>query len=128
MKVLGRQIRIIFFVAKIIKAEKHPNADKLKLCDVDIGSGKIVKVICGASNARDGLITVYAGPGAIIPKNQLKIKVTNIRGIDSYGMLCSESELGLSDESQGITELDSKNLKLEVVILKIIASQQLIYL
>ena len=100
-----------FFVAKIIKAEKHPNADKLKLCDVDIGSGKIVKVICGASNARDGLITVYAGPGAIIPKNQLKIKVTNIRGIDSYGMLCSESELGLSDESQGITELDSKKFK-----------------
>ena len=100
-----------FFVAKIIKAEKHPNADKLKLCDVDIGSGKIVKVVCGASNARDGLLTVYAGPGAIIPKNQLKIKVTNIRGIDSYGMLCSESELGLSDESQGITELDLKKFK-----------------
>lgn len=100
-----------FFVAKIIKAEKHPNADKLKLCDVDIGSGKIVKVVCGASNARDGLLTVYAGPGAIILKNQLKIKVTNIRGIDSYGMLCSESELGLSDESQGITELDSKKFK-----------------
>jgi len=100
-----------FFVAKIIKAEKHPNADKLKLCDVDIGSGKIVKVVCGASNARDGLLTVYAGPGAIIPKNQLKIKVTNIRGIDSYGMLCSESELGLSDESQGIAVLDLKKFK-----------------
>jgi phenylalanyl-tRNA synthetase beta chain len=97
-----------FLVAKIIKAEKHPNADKLKLCDVDIGSGKILKVVCGASNARDGLLTVYAGPGAIIPKNQLKIKVTNIRGVDSYGMLCSESELGLSVESEGITELDSK--------------------
>jgi len=100
-----------FLVAKIIKAEKHPNADKLKLCDVDIGSGKTLKVVCGASNARDGLLTVYAGPGAIIPKNQLKIKVTNIRGIDSYGMLCSESELGLSDESLGITELDSKKFK-----------------
>ncbi len=100
-----------FLVAKIIKAEKHPNADKLKLCDVDIGSGKILKVVCGAANARDGLLTVYAGPGAIIPKNQLKIKVTNIRGVDSYGMLCSESELGLSDESQGITELDSKKFK-----------------
>ena len=100
-----------FLVAKIIKAEKHPNADKLKLCDVDIGSGKILKVVCGASNARDGLLTVYAGPGAIIPKNQLKIKVTNIRGVDSYGMLCSESELGLSDESQGISELDSKRFK-----------------
>jgi phenylalanyl-tRNA synthetase beta chain len=101
-----------FLVAKIIKAEKHPNADKLKLCDVDIGSGKILKVVCGASNARDGLLTVYAGPGAVIPKNQLKIKVTNIRGVDSYGMLCSESELGLSDESQGITELDSKKFKI----------------
>jgi phenylalanyl-tRNA synthetase beta chain len=101
----------LFLVAKIIKAEKHPNADKLKLCDVDIGSGKILKVVCGASNARDGLLTVYAGPGAIIPKNQLKIKISNIRGVDSYGMLCSESELGLSDESQGITELDSKKFK-----------------
>jgi phenylalanyl-tRNA synthetase beta chain len=100
-----------FLVAKIIKAEKHPNADKLKLCDVDIGSGKILKVVCGASNARDGLLTVYAGPGAIIPKNQLKIKVTNIRGVDSFGMLCSESELGLSDESLGITELDLKKFK-----------------
>jgi phenylalanyl-tRNA synthetase beta chain len=100
-----------FLVAKIIKAEKHPNADKLKLCDVDIGSGKILKVVCGASNARDGLLTVYAGPGAIIPKNQLKIKVTSIRGVDSYGMLCSESELGLSVESEGITELDSKKFK-----------------
>jgi phenylalanyl-tRNA synthetase beta chain len=102
----------LFLVAKIIKAEKHPNADKLKLCDVDIGSGKILKVVCGAPNARDGLLTVYAGPGAIIPKNQLKIKITNIRGADSYGMLCSESELGLSDESQGITELDSKKFKI----------------
>jgi len=100
-----------FLVAKIIKAEKHPNADKLKLCDVDIGSGKTLKVVCGASNARDGLLTVYAGPGAIIPKNQLKIKATNIRGVDSYGMLCSEFELGLSDESLGITELDSKKFK-----------------
>jgi phenylalanyl-tRNA synthetase beta chain len=100
-----------FLVAKIIKAEKHPNADKLKLCDVDIGSGKILKVVCGATNARDGLLTVYAGPGAIIPKNQLKIKVTNIRGVDSYGMLCSESELGLSDQNQGIAELDSKKFK-----------------
>ncbi|MSP06572.1 MAG: phenylalanine--tRNA ligase subunit beta [Candidatus Fonsibacter sp.] len=100
-----------FFIAKIIKTEKHPNADKLKLCDVDIGSGKILKIVCGASNARDGLLTVYAGPGAIIPKNQLKIKVTNIRGVDSYGMLCSEAELGSSDESQGIIELNSKKFQ-----------------
>ena len=57
-----------FKVAKILKAEKHPNADKLKLCDVDIGSGNLVKVVCGAQNARDGLFAVYAPPGAIIPK------------------------------------------------------------
>ena len=54
-----------FIICKIIKALKHPNADKLKLCDVDIGSGKLVKVVCGAQNARDGLFAVYAPPGAV---------------------------------------------------------------
>ena len=94
-----------FVVAKIIKAEKHPNADRLRVCDVDIGSGKPVKVVCGALNAKDGLITIYAPPGAIVPKNQMKLVVSKIRGVTSYGMLCSESELNLSDESDGITEL-----------------------
>jgi phenylalanyl-tRNA synthetase beta chain len=97
-----------FVVAKIIKAEKHPNADRLRVCDVDIGSGKPVKVVCGAPNAKDGLITIYAPPGAIVPKNQMKLVVSKIRGVTSYGMLCSESELNLSDESDGITELSSK--------------------
>ncbi len=101
-----------FLVAKIIKAEKHPNADKLKLCTVDLGSGKKSNVVCGASNARDGLLTVYAGPGAVIPKNQLKIKVTNIRGVDSYGMLCSASELSVANESDGIIELDKNKFKI----------------
>ena len=54
-----------FVVAKIIKAEKHPNADRLRVCDVDIGSGNLIKVVCGAPNAKDGLITIYAPPGAI---------------------------------------------------------------
>ena len=94
-----------FVVAKIIKAEKHPNADRLRVCDVDIGSRKPVKVVCGAPNAKDGLITIYAPPGAIVPKNQMKLVVSKIRGVTSYGMLCSESELNLSDESDGITEL-----------------------
>ena len=57
-----------FIVCKIVKSQKHPNADKLKLCDVDIGSGVLVKVVCGAQNARDGLFAVYAPPGSIIPK------------------------------------------------------------
>ena len=100
-----------FLVARIIKAEKHPNADRLKVCDVDIGEKKIVKVVCGAPNASDGLITIYAPPGAIIPKNKTKLTVTQIRGITSNGMLCSESELNLSDDSEGISELNQKKFK-----------------
>ncbi len=94
-----------FIVAKIINAKTHPNADRLKLCDVDIGREKTVEVVCGAPNAKSGLLTVYALPGSIIPKNQMKLSVSKIRGITSYGMLCSESELQLSNESDGIIEL-----------------------
>ena len=97
-----------FKIAKIIKAEKHPNADKLKVCDVNIGGNKILKVVCGAPNARDGLITIYAPPGAIIPKTKFQLKVAKIRGIESRGMLCSESELNISKESEGIIELENK--------------------
>jgi len=97
----------LFKVAKIIKTEKHPNADRLKVCDVDVGNKEIKKVVCGAANAREGLLTVYAPPGAIIPKNKTKLVVAKIRDVVSYGMLCSESELNLSDESDGITELSS---------------------
>ncbi len=97
----------LFKIAKIIKTEKHPNADRLKVCDVDVGNKEIKKVVCGAANAREGLLTVYAPPGAIIPKNKTKLVVAKIRDITSYGMLCSEAELNLSDESEGITELSS---------------------
>ena len=97
-----------FIICKIIKAQKHPNADKLKLCDVDIGSGKLVKVVCGAQNARDGMFAVYASPGAVIPKNNMKLKVAKIRGIESYGMLCSGYELEESLDKEGIIELDKK--------------------
>ena len=58
-----------FIVAKIIKANKHPNADRLKLCEVDVGAATNVKVVCGAPNATEGLLTVYAPPGSTIPKN-----------------------------------------------------------
>ena len=95
----------LFKVAKIIKTEKHPNADRLKVCDVNIGEKDLKKVVCGAVNAKEGLITVYAPPGAIIPKTKTKLVVAKIRGVTSNGMLCSESELNLSDESEGITEL-----------------------
>ncbi|MBD1139172.1 phenylalanine--tRNA ligase subunit beta [Pelagibacterales bacterium SAG-MED46] len=95
----------IFKVARIIKTEKHPNADRLKVCDVDVGEKDLKKVVCGAANAKEGLITVYASPGAVIPKNKVKLVIAKIRGVTSYGMLCSESELNLSDESDGIIEL-----------------------
>ena len=100
-----------FIIAKIVKTEKHPNADRLKVCDVDIGQKKIIKVVCGAINAREGLLTIYAPPGAIIPKNKMKLVVTQIRGVTSNGMLCSESELNLSDESKGISELKYNQYK-----------------
>tara|TARA_B100000579_G_scaffold182877_1_gene149039 strand:+ start:5279 stop:7681 length:2403 start_codon:yes stop_codon:yes gene_type:complete len=98
-----------FIICKVLKAEKHPNADKLKVCDVDIGNNKITKVVCGAPNARNNLFTVYAPPGSIIPKNKMKLKIAKIRDVTSYGMLCSESELNLSDESQGIIEINKKD-------------------
>ena len=98
-----------FKIAKILKTEKHPNADKLKVCDVDIG-GKVEKVVCGASNARNGLFTVYASPGAVIPKNGMKLVVAKIRDVESRGMLCSENELGVSDVSDGIIEIKNKKI------------------
>ena len=101
-----------FKVAKIIKAEKHPNADKLKVCDVSIGGKETLKVVCGAPNAREGLVTIYAPPGAIIPKTKFELKIAKIRGVESRGMLCSENELNLSGESGGIIEL--KNQEKEI--------------
>ena len=98
----------VFKIAKILKVEKHPNADKLKVCDVTIGNKEILKVVCGAPNAREGLITIYAPPGAVIPKTKFELKIAKIRGVESKGMLCSKSELNLSDESDGIIELKNK--------------------
>ena len=98
----------LFKFAKIIKTEKHPNADRLKVCDVNVGEKELKKVVCGAANAKEGLTTVYAPPGAIIPKTKTKIITAKIRGVTSYGMLCSESELNLSEESDGIIELPRK--------------------
>ena len=98
-----------FIVCKIIKSQKHPNADKLKLCDVDIGAGALIKVVCGAENARDGLFAVYAPPGSVIPKTKMKLKVAKIRGIESQGMLCSGYELEESSDKEGIIELNKKD-------------------
>tara|TARA_B100000579_G_scaffold371135_1_gene333557 strand:- start:2062 stop:4467 length:2406 start_codon:yes stop_codon:yes gene_type:complete len=101
----------LFKIAKILKVEKHPNADRLKICSVDFGEKEIKKVVCGATNAKEGLITIYAPPGAIIPKTKTKLVVAKIRDITSYGMLCSEAELNLSNDSDGIIELSKKYKK-----------------
>jgi len=98
-----------FKIAKILKAEKHPNADKLKVCDVTLDGKKVIKVVCGALNAREGLLTVYAPPGATIPKSNFILKIAKIRGIESSGMLCSENELNISTEIDGIIELKNKD-------------------
>jgi phenylalanyl-tRNA synthetase beta chain len=94
-----------FTVARVISAEKHPNADKLKVCMVDTGDGAPVQVVCGAPNARAGMMGVFARPGSYIPGTGMDLKVGTIRGVESRGMLVSEREMGLSDEHSGIIEL-----------------------
>ena len=104
----------LFKIARIVKTEKHPNADRLKVCDVDVGKKEIKKVVCGAPNAREGLITIYAPPGAVIPKTQTKLVVAKIRDVISHGMLCSESELNLSDVAEGIAELSKSKYQKKI--------------
>ena len=88
---------------RVVSCEKHPNADKLSLCHVDVGE-ETVQIICGAPNVREGLSVVVALPGTTLPGN-FKIKKSKVRGIESCGMICSERELGLRDEHTGIMEL-----------------------
>lgn len=94
-----------FVVGHVISAEKHPNADKLKLCMVDIGTGTPIQVVCGAPNAHTGMKGVFAPAGTVIPVTGDALKVGTIRGVESHGMLCSERELLLSEEHDGIIEL-----------------------
>ncbi len=94
-----------FVVGYVVSADKHPNADKLKLCMVDIGEAAPIQVVCGAPNAHTGMKGVFARPGTVIPASGEVLKVGTIRGVESRGMLCSERELLLSDEHNGIIEL-----------------------
>ena len=94
-----------FTVAHVISAEKHPNADKVKLCMVDTGAGQPVQVVCGAPNAHTGMKAVFAKPGTIIPATGAELKIGSIRGVESRGMLCSGRELLLNDDHDGIIEL-----------------------
>ena len=94
-----------FTIAKVLTAEKHPDADKLRVLSVDTGSGDPVQVVCGAPNARAGLIGAFASPGTYVPGIDVTLSVGNIRGVESHGMMCSERELELSDEHDGIIDL-----------------------
>jgi phenylalanyl-tRNA synthetase beta chain len=95
-----------FVVARIDAATPHPNADRLKVCTVDTGTEKL-QVVCGAANARAGLVGVFAPAGSYVPGTGVHLKKAAIRGVDSNGMMLSERELGLSDEHEGIVDLAS---------------------
>ncbi|QLC25608.1 phenylalanine--tRNA ligase subunit beta [Parasphingopyxis algicola] len=95
-----------FRIARVVSADRHPNADKLQLLQVDTGDGIPVQVVCGAPNARAGLVGVFAAPGTYVPGIDTTLKPAKIRDIESFGMMCSERELEMSDEHQGIIDLD----------------------
>src|SRR3712207_4937376 len=96
-------------VAKVLEVSKHPNADRLNVCQVDAGTGTLLNIVCGAPNARAGMKAVCALAGAVLPPGEdgkpFEIKVGKLRGIESQGMLCSARELKLSDDHGGLLEL-----------------------
>ena len=93
-----------FTTARVISATQHPNADRLRVCTVDTGERE-VQVVCGAPNAREGMIGVFAPVGTYIPGSDMTLKPAEIRGVASEGMLCSERELEMSDDHDGIIDL-----------------------
>jgi phenylalanyl-tRNA synthetase beta chain len=94
-----------FVIARVIEAKQHPNADRLRVCIVDIGDGKPVQVVCGAPNARAGMKGVFAPPGAFIAGKNITLGVGKIRDVESHGMLVSEFELQISEDHEGIIDL-----------------------
>src|SRR5574343_324555 len=91
-------------VAQIVEAEKHPSADKLRVCKVDAGQGELLQIVCGAPNAAAGIKIPCALVGAVLPGN-FAIKAAKLRSVESFGMLCSAKELGISEESSGLLVL-----------------------
>ena len=88
-------------MARVRDVRKHPNADKLTVCEVDVGKEAPLSIVCGAPNVAPGIVVPCALPGAQLP-GDLQIKVTTMRGVESHGMLCSARELGLSDDHAGL--------------------------
>jgi phenylalanyl-tRNA synthetase beta chain len=94
-----------FTIARVIEAKQHPNADRLRVCMVDTGKGDPVQVVCGAPNAKSGMMGVFVPPGAYVPGKGITLSVGKIRGVESHGMLVSEFEMQLSEDHEGIIEL-----------------------
>ena len=94
-------------VGYVQERTKHPDADKLSVCTVDVGTGKPLQIVCGAANVRSGLHVPVATVGAVLSAVDLTIKAGALRGVTSEGMICSLSELGLATDSEGIAELDT---------------------
>src|SRR5580704_18411249 len=95
-----------FTIARVISAEQHPNADRLRVCMVDTGNGAApVQVVCGAPNARSGMVSVFSPPGTFIPGKNITLGIGTIRGVESRGMLVSPFELQISDDHDGILDL-----------------------
>ena len=97
-----------FTVALVLDVEKHPNADRLKICKLKSKVGNF-QIICGAPNVRKGMKGIFAPEGSYIPGTEMLLKKTKIRGIDSNGMLVSEKEMGISDDHEKIIEVDESH-------------------
>src|ERR1700742_2354068 len=93
-----------FSVAKVVEAVQHPNADRLRVCQVDTKDGR-KEIVCGAPNARAGLTTIYAPIGAYVPGSGITLEARPVRGVVSNGMLCSARELEVDTDADGIVEL-----------------------
>jgi phenylalanyl-tRNA synthetase beta chain len=94
-----------FTLARVVEAKQHPNADRLRVAEVEIAKGKTVEVVCGAPNCRPGMITVFAALGTYIPGSKITLEKKPVRGVVSNGMLCSAAELELADDSEGILDI-----------------------
>jgi phenylalanyl-tRNA synthetase beta chain len=94
-----------FVIARVVERDRHPNADRLSLCKVDVGASELVQVVCGAPNVRADMTVIFAPIGSTIPVNGMVLKPTKIRDVDSCGMLCSARELELGEDADGIMDL-----------------------
>ena len=98
-----------FTIARIVEAKKHPNADKLQVVQVEVAKGQpLMEVVCGAPNARAGMVSVFAPLGTYIPGSKITLEKKPVRGVVSNGMMCSAAELELSDDSEGIFDLPAE--------------------